>query len=330
MSEERGLTTIESSNLDLVPQMVMSTQQALARLQQFQEFVNAVMVPGVDYGKIAGIDKPCLLKPGAEKLCEIYALTPEVEVVNRIEDWQGGFFHYECRCRLISRRTGHVQAVGVGSCNSREKRYSDRWVFASDIPAGVDRATLQSREFTSKKGDKFKKYLWKNEDIYTQVNTILKMAKKRALVDAALTATRSSGLWTQDVEDWVEGEVVPATNGHAEQPKAEPKAAAKPAGQPGARIAHLCGDAPPDKPHEIEPSGKWSAEKVAAETTALYGRAVCYNCHKLRVLKGDAAMASVPRSEDSYEDKPGISDRAEQEALDRAVKAADGEPQMPL
>lgn len=324
-TEERGLATVESSNLDLVPQMVMSTQQALARLQQFQEFVNAVMVQGVDYGKIAGIDKPCLLKPGAEKLCEIYALTPEVEVVNRIEDWQNGFFHYECRCRLVSRRTGHVQAVGVGSCNSREKRYSDRWIFASDIPAGVDRAALQSREFTSKKGDKFKKYLWKNEDIYTQVNTILKMAKKRALVDAALTATRSSGLWTQDVEDWVEGEVVPPANGHAEQPKAAAPASPKATGQSGVRIvqepgpmpeSHMCQECVRQRePSTIAghqaPNRYWSVADIVERSSKQYGEELCWN-HLQARLRDDKA-------------------HAEQEALDRAVEAAGGETQpMPL
>lgn len=33
------------------------------------------------------------------------------------------------------------------------------------------------------------------------VNTILKMSKKRSHVDATLSATRSSGLFTQDLED---------------------------------------------------------------------------------------------------------------------------------
>ena len=40
-----------------------------------------------------------------------------------------------------------------------------------------------------------------NEDIYFQVNTILKMAKKRAMVDAALSAGRLSDVFTQDMED---------------------------------------------------------------------------------------------------------------------------------
>jgi hypothetical protein len=40
-----------------------------------------------------------------------------------------------------------------------------------------------------------------NPAIFDQVNTILKMAKKRALVDAALSVGRLSDLFTQDIED---------------------------------------------------------------------------------------------------------------------------------
>ena len=39
------------------------------------------------------------------------------------------------------------------------------------------------------------------QDPYSLINTMLKMAKKRALVDAVLSATRSSDLFTQDLED---------------------------------------------------------------------------------------------------------------------------------
>jgi len=102
-----------------------------------------------------------LLKPGAEKLCEIYGLAQVCEVTQRIEDWEKPFFHYEIRCDLVSKRSGQVVGSGLGSCNSLERRY-------------------------------------KNQDIPSQVNAILKIAKKRAVVDATLSVTRSSALFTQD------------------------------------------------------------------------------------------------------------------------------------
>jgi len=61
-------------------------------------------------------------------------------------------------------------------------------------------------------------------DIYDQVNTILKMAKKRAMVDAALSVGRLSDLFTQDIEDIYQGVME-----EAPPPAAETKPAAPPA-----------------------------------------------------------------------------------------------------
>jgi hypothetical protein len=58
-----------------------------------------------------------------------------------------------------------------------------------------------------------------NEDIADLKNTILKMSKKRAKVDATLSATRSSGIFTQDMEDWnlpKEGPKAPDAISHQE------------------------------------------------------------------------------------------------------------------
>jgi hypothetical protein len=55
-----------------------------------------------------------------------------------------------------------------------------------------------------KKGKGGKQYpTWRidNDEIYSQVNTLIKMAKKRALIDASLSAGRLSNVFTQDVED---------------------------------------------------------------------------------------------------------------------------------
>jgi len=150
--------------VQVVPEFAISLQEAKRRIEILQQFVKELMVEGEDYGRIEGIPKPTLLKPGAEKLCDVYGFAKYVEVTNRIEDWDRGFFHYEVKVTLKNKRTGHIEAEGIGSCNSREKKYI-------------------------------------NQDPYSIVNTLLKMAKKRALIDAVLSATRSSGIFTQDAED---------------------------------------------------------------------------------------------------------------------------------
>jgi hypothetical protein len=182
--------------------MVVSPAEALRRIQELQAFVKEVMVEGVDFGVIPGTEKPTLLQPGAQKLCEIYGFAFSFEDSKTLEDWSAPLFHYEMRCVLTSRRDGRFIGDGIGSCNSKEKRYAGRWAFDNEIPPGVDKSTLKRREGKSKKnGRPYTQFFVANDDIYSIVNTMKKMACKRSLVHAVIGATRSAGIFTQDVED---------------------------------------------------------------------------------------------------------------------------------
>ena len=201
-AKENGL--VLSANEGLV--MVTAPTEALERLKQLQNFVAAVMVDGVDYGVIPGTDKgddgkkkarKSLLQPGAQKLEEVYGLNHTFEI-EKTEDWQRPFFNYQVRCVL--RRGDRYVGDGVGSCNSLEARYGYRWVWPNDVPPDVEKATLRVRVWKSK-GREFTKYRLMNEDVFSLTNTMLKMACKRSLVHAVIGVTRSSGIFTQDVED---------------------------------------------------------------------------------------------------------------------------------
>src|SRR5687767_5469683 len=150
--------------VDVFPDFAISLEEANRRVKMLQSYVREHMVEGEDYGVIAGTTKPTLFKPGAEKLNAIFGLAPIVEINNRVEDWDKGFVAYEVKVTLLNKRNNQVEAEGIGSCNSRERRY-------------------------------------KNQDAANIANTILKLSKKRALIDATLSATRASGLFTQDLED---------------------------------------------------------------------------------------------------------------------------------
>ncbi|MEM4721744.1 MAG: hypothetical protein QXT73_06780, partial [Candidatus Methanomethylicaceae archaeon] len=146
----------------------------LETVNKYQQLVQKLLVKDVDYGIIPGTNKPTLLKPGAEKLAKIHGLVDEYELIKVIENWEKPFFYYMFKCRLKHANTGIVVSEGIGSCNSLETKY--RW----------------------KKG---KNGRVENDEVYTIVNTIAKMAKKRAMVDAVLSACRLSAIYTQDVED---------------------------------------------------------------------------------------------------------------------------------
>lgn len=225
-----GQQLVPLAEPELVPTMVSDIASAKHRLQELQAFVREVMVEGEDYGPIPGTEKPALLKPGAEKLCEIYGLIQSPEVVTRIEDWDAPFFHYEVRCNLLSKRTGRMVGSGFGSCNSHEPKY--RWRIAERKCPICDQATvIRGKEeygggwlcFRKKGGcgakfpDDHPEIIDQstgrvpNEDAAGLVNTLLKMAKKRALVDAVLSVTRSSGLFTQDEDALTAPSEAPAT-----------------------------------------------------------------------------------------------------------------------
>jgi hypothetical protein len=146
-----------------VPQFEITIKEAKDRILQLQDFIRFMMVPNIDYGFIPNCPKPTLFKAGAEKRCDVYGLTKQIEVINRIEDFNQGLFHYEVKATLTNKRTGLVEAEGIGCCNNKEKKYI-------------------------------------NQDPFSIMNTVLKMAKKRALVDAVLSATRTSGIFSQDLE----------------------------------------------------------------------------------------------------------------------------------
>jgi hypothetical protein len=218
------------------------------------EYVKSQMEegPDKDYGIIPGTKKRSLLKPGAEKLCSLFRCTPRFEVDKETEDWSKPFFYYRFRCYVESNDTGAVVAEGFGSANSMEDKW--RWRQANrKCPACGKEAIIKGKAeygggwlcFKKKDGCGAK---WpdgapeiesqeagriENPDVASQTNTILKIAKKRALVDAAIALARCSDLFTQDIED-VGAPPADTSEPPAQQP---PKQQEKPA-QPSGSGAH--------------------------------------------------------------------------------------------
>lgn len=150
-----------------IAKVEVTPEQALQAYESLKEITKKVLQKGVDYDIIPGTPKPSLLKPGAENLLRFYGLGHRVQKTNSVEDWEKGFFHYEFKVTVHkSFEDGQeiILSECYGSANTKEKRY-------------------------------------RNHDPFMLVNTIQKMAIKRALVGAALQATGASGLFTQDVED---------------------------------------------------------------------------------------------------------------------------------
>jgi hypothetical protein len=202
--DEKGLT-VRDNNQGMALPDEQTFRRDIQAVKKFQDIVHSCMVQGHDYGVIPGTgNKPTLLKPGAEKIAKLLGLADTYEILDRQEIWDKGFFRFLVKCKLVSVRAGTVISEGLGECNSMESKYRYRWVGERDLPAGTDTSKLVSQERRTKTGSHWTVYRLENEDIYSQVNTLLKMAKKRALVDASLSAGRLSDVFTQDVEDMTE------------------------------------------------------------------------------------------------------------------------------
>jgi hypothetical protein len=184
-----ALTVIETVDLQAI-------NNTLQKIGAFQLLVQKTLRQGQDFDTIPGTNKPTLLKAGAEKINMLMGLVPSYDIDSRVEDFDKGFISYSFRCTLM--RNGEPVSQGVGCCNSLEPKYKYTWVKEDEIPAHVDKDDL--KQMPDKYG-RFTKYQIENSETAGLANTIMKMAKKRAYVDATLQVAALSDVFTQDLED---------------------------------------------------------------------------------------------------------------------------------
>jgi hypothetical protein len=226
----------------------MTAKGVLNQVRIIHEVLEGVMKIDEHYGTIPGTNKPSLYKAGAEKLSLTFRLRPEYEI--RRSDMGFGHREYEVVCTLFHIPTGQSVGQGVGSAATMEGKYRYRTgpveFTGKPVPKEYwtdrDIKLIGGKGFVTKKNDAGQ---WEiairgeqveHDNPADYYNTVLKMAKKRAHVDAILTATAASDIFTQDVEDMPE--VIPGAAKKEEKPpvappqkKAETKAAAPEVGQ---------------------------------------------------------------------------------------------------
>ena len=156
---------------------VVSPAALIEAHKEAADVLRSALEDGRDYGAIPGAGpKKVLLKPGAERLCVAFGLQPVYSLLSSEADHDRevhysdrrrgaatsvGLYRFVVKAQLT--RDGVVVGEGIGSCSTMEQKYVSR-------PRDSE-------------------------------NTVLKMAKKRALVDAVLGTLSLSDRFTQDVGD---------------------------------------------------------------------------------------------------------------------------------
>jgi hypothetical protein len=200
--------------------------------------MKGVMKDNEHYGIIPGCgDKPALLKSGAEKLNLTFRMSPDPQT--EIVDLGNGHREYRVKCVLKSIVTDRILGAGVGSASTMETK----WRYRNAEPETTTKAVPQEywnlrkkdankaqemlggKGFVTKKVDgqwfiaklTGEKVEYENPADY--YNTCWKMAKKRSLVDAVLTVTAASDIFTQDVEEMVENGTIDKTDKKSSEEK---------------------------------------------------------------------------------------------------------------
>ena len=195
----------------------VSAGDLVRRLDVIRDAMTNAMQDDVDYGVIPGTDKPTLLKPGAEKLSVLFQL--DVQLENEKTWLPGDHLVVSSKATVFHAPSGARLGYGEGLCSTREAKYAFRNANRKCPACGAEAIIKGKAEYGGgwvcfkKKNGCGAKFADDDAAITNQAvgqidnpalpdlwNTVVKMAEKRARVDAVLAVTGASALFTQDAE----------------------------------------------------------------------------------------------------------------------------------
>lgn len=219
----------------------MTAAQVKQQVALINEILQGVMIPELHYDTIPGCGKkPVLLKPGAEKILTTFRIGVEIAV----EDLSDGFdFRYRVTCRGFYIPTGNTVGFGVGEASTAEKKYKWREAVCDEE---FDATPETRRQIYWKKdnGETAHSVKQVRQNPADLANTVLKMAKKRAMVDLCLTSTACSDIFEQDLDEGHLAEAAGAeTGGRFRKPRRREEQRAPQPQQPPAQGGPVITDA---------------------------------------------------------------------------------------
>lgn len=182
------MNELEIVNSSMLIQGVSASLETMSTaMQEFKDFMKNAMVDGVDYGVLPNTQKACLFKAGAEKIQMYLGLTPQYKVIGR-----------ECVPNMSSlKKAWDDNSHSYKTVETIRNYYS--WEFSCELYHG----TVKVAEGVGMANTEEEKYVSQYKQSKTSdgmANTVMKIAKKRAFVDAILSVSGFSDMFTQDME----------------------------------------------------------------------------------------------------------------------------------
>lgn len=184
---ENEITIVNSTSL-----IEQTTSNALIEkskaFNEFKEFLKNDLKDGVDFGKISSVEKPCLFKAGGEKIQLYLGLTPQYKLLHR--EFVPNQVRKDKVWNDVTKKYQEVETVRNYYCWEWS---CELWHGSVKVAEGVGMGNTEEDKYVSQyKGAKTPDSL---------ANTVMKISKKRAFMDAIIGVSGVSDIFTQDLED---------------------------------------------------------------------------------------------------------------------------------
>lgn len=215
MSEGNGASALVPAVSTALLRPVANPAELVTAHKEATEVIAKVLEPGRDFGSVPGTsDRQVLMKAGAERLLVSFGCYATTVIIDSEAD-----HNMAVRYRLAKwvdkpqpskDEQARMKALGLG----RNKKFGERWAWQeSEVEEGeafgvyryVVRTDIIHRQSGQVVGSGLgscstaeSKYIRAPRDAE---NTVLKMAKKRSMVDAVLSTFGLSDRFTQDIEE---------------------------------------------------------------------------------------------------------------------------------
>jgi hypothetical protein len=210
-------TQAPTAVVSVVPQH-FDIAQLKHRVSLVRTVMKDLMKENSHYGVIPGCKKPSLWQPGAQLLNMTFRVAPKIQP-GSVEDLStADEARYRVTLEFYHQITGEYLGVGIGECSSLEEKWAWRRAVAKQEWDATDPERRREKWANGKGGSVYSTYQVRTnkQDV---ANTVLKIAKKRALVNGTNDVCAASEVFTQDMEDMDEamiGNGEPVKEGQAE------------------------------------------------------------------------------------------------------------------
>lgn len=198
---------------------MMSVEQMKEQVQIIQQMYASVMKRGVHYDAIPGTGKwvknqktgkteyvegkPVLLKAGAEKINFACRIGSD-PIITR--EFDGFDTHFHIMARMFSINSGRTLGYGVGEGSTKESKWAWRKAVCHEeyeaTPETKRRIHWQKKyKDNYKEKDEFEAVEQVRQNPADIINTVLKMAVKRAEVDGCKKSTACSDVFDVDIDE---------------------------------------------------------------------------------------------------------------------------------